>query len=134
MNKGGSSNQLGSSNSLSLYGGARGTPYLSKLESIASSAVRAADKVRRSPCTCCVHPRVCALLPASLLASLLASLPPHPLPACLPVQVQASLIVVYTHTGQTAEMVAKYRPPMPILTLVVPNLVSDCLKWKLEGR
>lgn len=84
----------GSSNSLGLtgYGGLRGTPYLSKLESIASSAVRAADKV------------------------------------------QASLIVVYTHTGQTAELVAKYRPPMPILTLVVPNLVSDSLKWKLEGR
>jgi pyruvate kinase len=43
----------------------KNTPYLSKLESIASSAVRAADKVR------------------------------------------ASLIVVYTHTGQTAELVAK---------------------------
>jgi pyruvate kinase len=49
-------------------------------------------------------------------------------------QVQASLIVVYTHTGQTAELVAKYRPPMPILTLVVPHLVNDGLKWKLEGR
>jgi len=70
----------------------RGTPYLSKLESIASSAVRAADKVN------------------------------------------ASLIVVYTHTGQTAELVAKYRPPMPILTLVVPHLTSNKLKWKLEGR
>jgi pyruvate kinase len=30
--------------------------------------------------------------------------------------------------------VAKYRPPMPILTLVVPRLVSDALHWKLEGR
>lgn len=55
----------------------------------------------------------------------------HCLPAC---QVRASLIVVYTHTGQTAELVAKYRPPMPILTLVVPNLISDSLKWRLEGR
>ncbi|EFJ40338.1 cytosolic pyruvate kinase [Volvox carteri f. nagariensis] len=62
------------------------------LESIASSAVRAADRVG------------------------------------------ASLIVVYTHTGKTAQLVAKYRPPMPILTLVVPHLVSDQLKWKLEGR
>lgn len=66
--------------------------YLSKLESIASSAVRAADKV------------------------------------C------ASLVIVYTHTGMTAQLVAKYRPPMPILTLVVPHLVADGLKWKLEGR
>jgi hypothetical protein len=49
-------------------------------------------------------------------------------------QVNASLIVVYTHTGQTAELVAKYRPPMPILTLVVPHLTSNKLKWKLEGR
>jgi pyruvate kinase len=69
-----------------------GAPYLSKLESIASSAVRAADKIG------------------------------------------ASLIVVYTHSGRTAELVAKYRPPMPILTLVVPRLVSDSLHWRLEGR
>jgi pyruvate kinase len=48
--------------------------------------------------------------------------------------VRAKLIVVYTHTGQTAELVAKYRPPVPILTLVVPHLVNDGLKWKLEGR
>lgn len=67
-----------------------GSPYLSKLESIASSAVRAASKVN------------------------------------------ASLLVVYTHSGQTAKLVAKYRPKMPILTLVVPQLVSDSLSWKLE--
>ncbi|GBF87464.1 pyruvate kinase [Raphidocelis subcapitata] len=70
----------------------QGSPYLSKIDSIASSAVRAADKVK------------------------------------------ASLIVVYTHTGRTAQLVAKYRPPMPILTLVVPRLVSDSLHWRLEGR
>lgn len=65
---------------------------LSKFESIASSAVRAATKV------------------------------------------DASLIIVYTHSGQTASLVAKYRPPMPILTLVVPTLQSDGLKWSLEGK
>ena len=57
-----------------------------------------------------------------------------PLLASLPSQVRAGLIVVYTHTGQTAELVAKYRPPVPILTLVVPHLVVDNLKWKMEGR
>lgn len=67
-----------------------GSPYLSKLESIASSAVRAASKIN------------------------------------------ASLLVVYTHSGKTAQLVAKYRPKMPILTLVVPQLVSDSLSWKLE--
>lgn len=69
-----------------------GSPYLSKLESIASSAVRAAGKIN------------------------------------------ASLLVIYTHSGQTAHLVAKYRPKMPILTLVVPQLVSDSLSWRLEGR
>lgn len=40
----------------------------------------------------------------------------------------------HTTSGGTARLVAKYRPPMPILTLVVPRLVSDALHWKLEGR
>lgn len=64
---------------------------MSKLESIASSAVRAADKVG------------------------------------------AAMIVVYTASGRTAQLVAKYRPPMPILTLVVPHVVSTGLKWRLTG-
>ncbi|KXZ56864.1 hypothetical protein GPECTOR_1g78 [Gonium pectorale] len=75
-----------------LYGGGPSGPYMGKLESIASSAVRAAEKVK------------------------------------------ASLIVVYTHTSRVASLVAKYRPPMPILTLVVPRLTSDGLKWTLQGR
>ncbi|GIL72321.1 hypothetical protein Vretifemale_2686, partial [Volvox reticuliferus] len=75
-----------------LYGGGPTGPYMGKLESIASSAVRAAEKVK------------------------------------------ASLIVVYTHTSRVASLVAKYRPPMPILTLVVPRLTSDGLRWQLQGR
>lgn len=67
-------------------------PFLSKQEAIASSAVRAADKVR------------------------------------------ASLIIVYTASGHTASLVAKYRPPMPILTLVIPQLKSNGLSWSLTGR
>ena len=69
-----------------------GIPYLSKVESIASSAVRAAEKIA------------------------------------------ARLLVVFTHSGNTALLVAKYRPNMPILTLVVPKISSDALSWKLEGR
>jgi hypothetical protein len=68
------------------------TPFLSRQEAIASSAVRAADKVA------------------------------------------ASLIIVYTQTGHTASLVSKYRPPMPILTLVVPQLKSNGLSWRLTGR
>ena len=36
--------------------------------------------------------------------------------------------------GQTAQLVSKYRPAMPILTLVIPQLKSDGHKWTLEGR
>ena len=73
-------------------------------------------------------PRICLATPSSLQPFISLS-PPSPSS-----QVQAKLIVVYTHTGQTAELVAKYRPPMPIMTMVVPHLVSDGLKWKLDGR
>ncbi|EIE23527.1 pyruvate kinase [Coccomyxa subellipsoidea C-169] len=69
-----------------------GAPLLSKLESIASSAVRAADKVG------------------------------------------AKLIIVYTQSGQTASLVSKYRPPMPILTLVIPQLKNDGMRFQLVGR
>lgn len=78
---------LASSASLSAH-----APYLSRLESIASSAVRAAAKVR------------------------------------------AALILVYTQSGQAAHLVAKYRPPVPIVALVIPRLSSDGMTWKLEGR
>jgi hypothetical protein len=40
---------------------------------------------------------------------------------------------LYT-AGRTAQLVAKYRPPMPILTLVVPRLVNDGIRWRLEGK
>jgi hypothetical protein len=36
--------------------------------------------------------------------------------------------------GRTAQLVAKYRPPMPIVTLVVPRLINDGIRWRLEGR
>eukprot|EP00890_Picochlorum_soloecismus_P002397 jgi/Picsp_1/3158/NSC_05998-R1_pyruvate kinase len=48
--------------------------------------------------------------------------------------VNAALIVCLTHTGRTASLVAKYRPSQPILTLVVPYLKRDGLKWVLDGR
>jgi len=69
-----------------------GIPYLSKVESIASSAVRTAERIA------------------------------------------AQLLVVFTHSGNTAQLVSKYRPRMPILTLVVPKIRSNSLSWKLEGR
>jgi len=72
--------------------GPAGAPVLSKLESMASSAVRAAEKVG------------------------------------------AALIVVYTQSGAAASLVSKYRPPIPIVALVIPRLASDGMAWRLEGR
>ncbi|GLJ35471.1 hypothetical protein SUGI_0713400 [Cryptomeria japonica] len=66
----------------------RSTPLpMSPLESLASSAVRTANKAR------------------------------------------ATLIVVLTRGGTTAKLVAKYRPPVPILSVVVPILTTDSFDW-----
>ena len=47
---------------------------------------------------------------------------------------QARLIIVFSGTGRTASLVAKYRPTMPIVTLVVPTVRSRGLAWEMEGR
>ncbi|CAM6102215.1 unnamed protein product [Calypogeia fissa] len=61
------------------------------LESIASSAVRAATKVR------------------------------------------ASVIVVFTTSGRAARLVAKYKPTMPVLVVVIPKLSTNHLRWSFTG-
>lgn len=66
--------------------------FLTKLEAVASSAVRAAEKA------------------------------------------SAKVLIVFTDTGLTASLVAKYRPSVPILTLVVPRLVNENMQWKVLGR
>lgn len=42
---------------------------------------------------------------------------------------KASLIIVLTRGGSTAKLVAKYRPSMPILSVVVPELKTDFFDW-----
>lgn len=42
---------------------------------------------------------------------------------------KASLILVLTRGGTTARLVAKYRPSMPILSVVVPELKTDFFDW-----
>ncbi|CAI5536238.1 unnamed protein product [Closterium sp. Naga37s-1] len=64
---------------------------MTHIESICSSAVRAAEKVR------------------------------------------ASTIVVFTSSGRTARLVAKYKPTMPTLVVVVPRLSTNQLKWSFTG-
>lgn len=64
---------------------------MAHLESIASSAVRAATKVR------------------------------------------ASVIVVFTSSGRAARLIAKYRPSMPVLVVVIPKLSTNQLRWTFSG-
>ncbi|TKY58952.1 Pyruvate kinase, cytosolic isozyme [Spatholobus suberectus] len=42
---------------------------------------------------------------------------------------KAALILVLTRGGSTAKLVAKYRPGMPILSVVVPELKTDTFDW-----
>ncbi|CAN4080933.1 unnamed protein product [Withania somnifera] len=71
----------------------RCTPLpMSPLESLASSAVRTANKAK------------------------------------------AKLIVVLTRGGSTAKLVAKYRPAVPILSVVVPVLTTDSFDWSISDE
>jgi len=49
------------------------------------------------------------------------------------IKVKASVIVVFTATGQTARLIAKYRPTMPVLSVVIPRLTTNQLRWSFTG-
>ena len=49
-------------------------------------------------------------------------------------KVRAALVVVLTHGGSTARLVAKYRPAVPVLTVFVPKLTTDSLTWQCSGE
>ncbi|CAA6660329.1 unnamed protein product [Spirodela intermedia] len=49
------------------------------------------------------------------------------------VKVKAAIIVVVTMSGRAGRLIAKYRPPMPVLAVVVPRLRSNSLKWSFSG-
>lgn len=49
-------------------------------------------------------------------------------------KISAGLIVVMSASGRTTSLVSKFRPPMPILAVVVPTLKSNSLSWRLEGK
>ncbi|MQL72223.1 hypothetical protein Taro_004558, partial [Colocasia esculenta] len=46
----------------------------------------------------------------------------------------AALIVVLTRGGTTAKLVAKYRPAVPILSVVVPVLTTDSFDWTVSDE
>lgn len=47
---------------------------------------------------------------------------------------EAQLIVVVTDSGHTAAAVAKFRPRMPVISLVVPRVVKHGLAWNVKVR
>lgn len=49
-------------------------------------------------------------------------------------KVDAAMIVVFTRTGHTARLVSKYRPNMPIVSLVIPRIKQDSIRWILQGE
>lgn len=46
----------------------------------------------------------------------------------------ATLIVVLTRGGTTAKLVAKYRPSVPILSVIVPVLTTDSFDWMVSDE
>ncbi|EOY31653.1 Pyruvate kinase family protein isoform 2, partial [Theobroma cacao] len=47
---------------------------------------------------------------------------------------KAALILVLTRGGSTAKLVAKYRPGMPILSVVVPEIKTDSFDWSCSDE
>ncbi|KAL9996818.1 putative pyruvate kinase [Helianthus debilis subsp. tardiflorus] len=47
---------------------------------------------------------------------------------------KASLILVLTRGGSTAKLVAKYRPGMPILSVVIPEIKTDTFDWSCSDE
>ncbi|KAE8657980.1 Pyruvate kinase, cytosolic isozyme [Hibiscus syriacus] len=47
---------------------------------------------------------------------------------------KAALILVLTRGGSTAKLVAKYRPGMPILSVAVPEIMTDSFDWSCSNE
>ncbi|XP_021726687.1 pyruvate kinase 1, cytosolic-like [Chenopodium quinoa] len=49
------------------------------------------------------------------------------------IKAKASVIICFTSSEKAARLLAKYRPPMPILSVVIPRLKTKQLKWSISG-
>ncbi|XP_057979510.1 pyruvate kinase 1, cytosolic-like [Malania oleifera] len=49
------------------------------------------------------------------------------------IKVKASVIICFTSSGRAARLIAKYRPTMPVLSVVVPQLKTNQLRWTFSG-
>ncbi|GLT75072.1 hypothetical protein SLA2020_468230 [Shorea laevis] len=49
------------------------------------------------------------------------------------IKVKASVIICFTSSGRAARLISKYRPTMPVLSVVIPRLKTNQLKWSFSG-
>ncbi|PHU00136.1 hypothetical protein BC332_29923 [Capsicum chinense] len=49
------------------------------------------------------------------------------------IKVKASVIICFTSSGRAARLIAKYRPMMPVLSVVIPRLKTNQLRWTFSG-
>uniref|UniRef100_A0A6N2M131 Pyruvate kinase n=1 Tax=Salix viminalis TaxID=40686 RepID=A0A6N2M131_SALVM len=49
------------------------------------------------------------------------------------VKVKASVILCFTSTGRAARLIAKYKPIMPVISVVIPRLKNNQLRWTFTG-
>ncbi|CAN1860359.1 Pyruvate kinase 1, cytosolic, partial [Linum perenne] len=49
------------------------------------------------------------------------------------IKVKASVIICFTSSGRAARLIAKYRPTMPVISVVIPRLKTNQLKWSFTG-
>ncbi|XP_030545190.1 pyruvate kinase 1, cytosolic-like [Rhodamnia argentea] len=49
------------------------------------------------------------------------------------IKVKASVIICFTSSGRAARLIAKYRPTMPVISVVVPRLKTNQLRWTFSG-
>ncbi|KAK4772275.1 hypothetical protein SAY86_014050 [Trapa natans] len=49
------------------------------------------------------------------------------------IKVKASVITCFTSSGRAARLIAKYRPTMPVISVVIPRLKTNQLRWTFSG-
>ncbi|KAJ0027632.1 hypothetical protein Pint_35831 [Pistacia integerrima] len=49
------------------------------------------------------------------------------------IKVKESVIICFTSLGRAARLIEKYRPTMPVLSVVIPQLKTNHLKWSFSG-
>ncbi|KAJ4851570.1 hypothetical protein Tsubulata_034339 [Turnera subulata] len=49
------------------------------------------------------------------------------------IKVRASVIICFTSSGRAARLIAKYRPTMPVISVVIPVLKTNQLRWTFSG-